>query len=83
MTSKSDIETTMMRATMVGYVCIFRINSNKDSDANVSTTEPKQQRLDEEFGEKYDKQSSLKVVDKLNPSKELNKEKGELQHAQE
>ena len=77
-------------------------NSNKVSDANVSTTEliqsrrhlaskeqdfnavePKKQKLDEEFREKHDKQSSLKGADKLNQSKELNQEKGELQYAQE
>lgn len=76
-------------------VCICCINRSEVSDAKVSKTEPiqskrllagvkavepKQPKLDKD---NHVKQSSLKVVGKLNPPKELNQEKVQLQFAQE
>lgn len=64
------------------YVYIFCINRNEVSDPkdqDIEAVQPKRQKLDKESREKYDKQSSLEVVGKLNPSKELNQENVELQ----
>ena len=58
-----------------------RLLASEDQD--VEAVQPKRQKLDKESREEYDKQSSQKVVSKLNPSRELNQEKVELQYAQE
>ena len=52
-------------------------------EIHVKAVEPKQQKLDKESSEKNDEQSSVKVVGKLNPSKDLNQEKVELQYVHE
>ena len=59
-----------------------RLLASKEQE-DVEAVQPKRQKLDKESREKYDKQSSLKVVGKLNPSKELNQENVEPQYAQE